>query len=1109
VLTAGLDAAADGSGQLVLLEGEPGIGKTHLARAVAEEARTRGFAVLWGRCWEEGGAPAYWPWTQVLRTVLRRRPADGLPLPDSGTLRRLLPIVPDAAALLPPDDAADDGAPGQFALFDAVAMFLHDAVADQPSVLLLDDLHAADQDSLRLLAFIARDLPHTRLAVVGTYRGDDAARVGADVLLARLAREGRVLPLRGLTESQVGMLVRRVAGEPAGADVVRSVHRASRGNPLYVDSITQLLVAEERLQLAGGGTEGTGGSDALPLPASIREATRARLDYLDDESRAVLRVAAVIGRTFTLPVLGSVVGRDSDEVLDVLDAAVTRGTIRESGTVAGSYYFEHILVRDALYRELEPSRRAELHWQVGTALERIHAADAEPHLAELAHHYLLAIGPGRDARRAIDYSTRAGGRAMAQTAYEEAAVHYRRALDTVIASGGDATTRCDLLLALGAARTRSGDTGAGRATYLDAASLARDLGLGDRLASAALGYAGVTGYHFSGRRDETLVALLEEAITAIPPGDSEMRVRLLARLSVALYWSDDDCRRNELSEEAVAMARRLRGPSTLAMAIHSRRYAQWGPDNFEQRLADAALCRTLAFEANELELAVSASRWRFTDLLEDGDVAAADRELDSHAELAQRLHQPFLQALTIQFRAMRAIMQGRFRDGEALAAEARQQSERAGNALAATVFGVQMLPVWFARSEHQQLESFLGTALRSAPPHAATTAATAMIHAELGEHETGAALVEQLTAPGLRKFRHDMLFLPGLAHLATACATLGATSHAEEVYDVLRPYVGRDVVVGAPAQACWGPVDHYLGVLAALAGHDDWAMEHFESALVLASRLGAPALLAETRFELGRLLDHGPQADHDRAAALLVSARRTASALGLQRLLGRIDQLEPTAGESAASTGSGPEAAPVSGDAACSLRRDGDYWTVTTPRGSTHVRDAKGMHHLATLLAQPGRQIHVLDLAAATAGADAPAERLASIADLAEDGVGFVEGFGDAGEVLDDAAKQAYRQRLVELDELIAEAERFNDLGRTSRLSAERDMLVDQLAQAIGFGGRDRRAVSVSERARVNVTRAIRSAIRRIGEHDRAAGDYLDVTVVTGAYCVFEPHRAR
>jgi hypothetical protein len=182
------------------------------------------------------------------------------------------------------------------------------------------------------------------------------------------------------------------------------------------------------------------------------------------------------------------------------------------------------------------------------------------------------------------------------------------------------------------------------------------------------------------------------------------------------------------------------------------------------------------------------------------------------------------------------------------------------------------------------------------------------------------------------------------------------------------------------------------------------------------------------------------------------------------------------------------------------LRHDGDFWTVTTPRGSVHVRDAKGMRHLAVLMSQPGQGVHVLDLATGGVGSEAP-----TTAVDVDDGYGA--GFGDAGEVLDEAAKQAYRRRLAELDELIAEAEGFNDIGRAAQLSAERGMFLEQLAQAVGLGGRDRRAVSISERARVNVTRAIRSATRRIGELDPEAGRYLDATVVTGAYCVFEPQR--
>jgi hypothetical protein len=1105
-MVATLDAVADGSGRLFLLEGEPGIGKTHLARALSEQARARKFAVVWGRCWEEGGAPAYWPWTQVLRALLRQRGRDRLLEGDVAALQRLAPIVSEVAAIVPDDASNGDAPAGQFALFDAVTTLLQDTVAEQPTVLVLDDLHAADHDSLRLLQFLARDLPQCRLLVVGTFRGDDASQAGADALLGKLARDGHVLPLRGLTEAQVAALVEHVAGEPASADVVRSVHRATRGNPLYVDSITHLLVAEDRLQFdsdQGGEAEAV----ALPLPPSIRDATRSRLAYLDAESRSVLRVAAVIGRTFTLPVLGIVVGRPPDALLDLLDLAVNRGTIRPSATVAGSFVFEHILVRDALYRELEPSRRAELHWQVGTALEEVNAGDLEPYVAELAHHFLLAIGPGREAARAVEYSKRAGDRAMAQTAHEEAAAHYRRALGTLVAAGSnDPIRRCDLLLALGAARTRSGDTTGGRATHLEAAALARERRLGTHLAAAAIGYAGITGYHFSGRRDETLVALLEEALAVLEPGDSDMRVRLLARLSVALYWSDLDGRRFELSEEAVAMARRLRDPGTLALAIHSRRYAQWGPDNFEQRLADGARSRTLAFEANELELAVSASRWRFTDLLEDGDIAAADRELDAYAELAQRLHQPFLLAYTAQFRALRAIMQGRFRDGEALAEDARQQAQRAGNPLANLVHGSQLLPVWWLCRRHEELDTFLG-ALRTSPPHPATTSVMAMIHAELGDRETAAALLEQLAAPGFRKLRRDMLFLPGLIRLTLVSASLNDASHSEEIYDQLRPFFGRVVVVGAPAQACWGAVDHYLGVLAALFGRHQWAAEHFEAALLIGARLGAPAMLAQTRLEFGSLLLNTVGGDRDRGMAMLSAAGRTAYALDLQRMIERLDAVVDA--DSAAGAGdrpAPPSTAPAVGTPTCTLRRDGDFWTVMTPRGSIHVRDAKGMRHLATLLAQPGRPIHVLDLAGGTSASGVAGTD--EVADVEDAGVGFVVGFGDAGEVLDDTAKNAYRRRLSELEEAIAEAEQFNDIGRAAQLGAERDMLIEQLAQAVGLGGRDRRAVSISERARVNVTRAIRSAIRKIGELDRDAGHYLDTTVVTGAYCVFDPQRS-
>ena len=231
----------------------------------------------------------------------------------------------------------------------------------------------------------------------------------------------------------------------------------------------------------------------------------------------------------------------------------------------------------------------------------------------------------------------------------------------------------------------------------------------------------------------------------------------------------------------------------------------------------------------------------------------------------------------------------------------------------------------------------------------------ALIHAELGERETAAALVEQLAAPGLRKFRHDMLFLPSLTFLTLVCADLDDSTHAEEIYDLLRPYTGRVVVVGAPANACWGPVDHYLGVLAALCHRPEWAVDHFESPLTPAARLGTPALLAETRLEFANALlaiEHRLPRPGDHVARR--AARRSASALGLQRM---IDRLRPPLRSGIEPSERRPRRrrTTAAGTPRCSLRRDGEFWTVMTPRGSTHVRDAKGVQHLATLLAQPGR----------------------------------------------------------------------------------------------------------------------------------------------------------
>ena len=314
-------------------------------------------------------------------------------------------------------------------------------------------------------------------------------------------------------------------------------------------------------------------------------------------------------------------------------------------------------------------------------------------------------------------------------------------------------------------------------------------------------------------------------------------------------------------------------------------------------------------------------------------------------------------------------------------------------------------------------------------------------------------------------------------------------------------------------EAGWDPQPG-LALVELARGEVALAAAAIRAALAHPSNVPSKELPANTELRRAPLLEAAVEieiaaGDLDRARSAAdelerVAARFESKALAARAALaqGRVRLAE---GETTVRTpverAPGPSERPPGRNA---FRREGDFWTVVTPRGSTHVRDAKGMRHLATMLAQPGRPIHVLDLAAGS-----PTGSGVGDVDEADSGdAGFIVGFGDAGEVLDDAAKNAYRQRLSELEESIGEAERFNDIGRAAQLGAERDMLIEQLAQAVGLGGRDRRAVSVSERARVNVTRAIRSAIRKISELDRDAGHYLDVTVVTGTYCVFDPQRS-
>jgi class 3 adenylate cyclase/tetratricopeptide (TPR) repeat protein len=571
-----LDDALGGHGRLVLVAGEAGIGKTRIAEQLVARARARAARSVWGRCFEGEGAPAYWPWIQLLRAYAATRPSAVLRAQlgrGASEVAQLLPEVGEVLPGLEPPPSLDPET-ARFRLFDAVAAFLRRAARETGLVVVVDDLHWADRSSLLLLEFVARELVESRLLVVGTYRDVEVSRHHPlNDTLAELIRQPATsrLVLRGLSEAEVARCIAAVAGTEPAPEVVAAVHSQSEGNPFFVGEIARLLVSEDRL-----GDEGPLG---LPIPEGVREVIDRRLNRLTERCNRLLAVAAVEGRDFDLNVVSQAAKLSAAKVLEKLDEAADAHLVAETGDGPGRYRFAHALVREVVYAGLGVNERVRLHYRVGEAIER--HPDLEARLAELAHHFLQSAAIG-DADKAVAYATRAGNVAFDLLAYEEAAGHFERALQALkLAHPGDGYRRCELLLDLGQAQRAASDLASARASYEQAAAVAKSIGAAEPLARAALGL----GVEFTvGVVDDVEIRLLEEALTALGEADSVLRARVLARLAKALLWTRQEDRRAALSERAVQVARRVGDPGTLAAVLHDRHMAIWGFANTEERL---------------------------------------------------------------------------------------------------------------------------------------------------------------------------------------------------------------------------------------------------------------------------------------------------------------------------------------------------------------------------------------------------------------------------------------------------------------------------------------------------------------------------------------------
>ena len=615
-LVAALGRAPSSSGSLFLLAGEPGIGKSRLAAEAANAARDRGMTPVWGRCWEAGGAPAFWPWREACKAL-------GIGFPE-------------AAAI-----AAADPAEARFALFREVASALGRAAAAQPVLIVLEDLHAADRSTLLLLEFVGGQLQSMPLMVIGTYR-DLEARLRADSCdsLARLGRTGRVLQLSRLAAGDVAALVR---DEIKDADdrLVATVFETTHGNPLFVDEIVRDIRAHG--QRSG-------------LPLGVREVIRQRLAPLSPEARTVLEACAVLG----VELAGTDVIRMSPGAAAVLNDVTDRGVLLKRGD---RLRFTHALYREALYYDLPLARRHALHRDAARAL----ATTGAP-LAELAHH-LLEAGPDA-AADAIDHVIRAASHAADTFAFEDALAILERARAAIPPGPCEPTLRCRVMTALGEAKIRSGD-GAGRAACVEAAETARALGDAVLLAHAGLAYGTV---FLMGGVDPILVAMLEEALAGLPSADTSLRARVMARRAAARQPSPpaERGRDVELGLAAITMARRVAAPRDLLGVLHAASGVLYGKVDPAVRMPISREQERLAEELGDTTRLLHARVRLALDHLEQGDFASYADLATTYETLATRIGPAAAPWRVPLMRSMMALATDRFAESERWQLEARR-----------------------------------------------------------------------------------------------------------------------------------------------------------------------------------------------------------------------------------------------------------------------------------------------------------------------------------------------------------------------------------------------------------------------------------------------------
>ncbi len=912
----------------------------------------------------------------------------------------------------------------------------------KPTLWVLEDLHASDLGTLDLLAFLSQPLHSMPVLVLATARPNDPRLTERmQQRLTRIARDGTHLRLEKLGDVDVAALAERILGRAVSSKDLRKLVELTGGNPLFVLECAHAF-------RAAGGLEGT----LAALPPTIRQVVLDRVEHLPRGTRDALSYGAILGREFTAALVGKMRGELPARVIDDVLAALRAGIVKELRP--GLFVFSHALVRDAIEESLERPERARLHARAEAALATLpETADV---LVERARHALVALEAENDGtalalvKRASDLLERGG-------AFDRAFELHVRVHEAQRDGLLPAATPADLLQFANIAR-QAGRSDVMRRVCDDAMDLARATNDAEAFARAIL-------LHTSDVQPGVViskeVALLEEARTRLGDRIPTLACRLLVRHATALQPHPDQERLMRMTRDALQAARATGDRETLLDVLE---LSWWGLyyAPVSERIAVHTELRDLALEANDIPKALLGTIALAFHHLECAEFEAFDAAVAEALALADEARHPRHRWRPLLLASMRALMLGHFAESERWVAEVEGLAalvDDAAFAPAMALHDVRRRRISAAEDEMREVlaraESFVTTFVE-APLYIALLRAGTRARAE-----DAAATREELARIGTRL---EAICVDGseMALAAEACALAGTEEQRRTLHRILSLTEARELHAGIGAFVYDGPTIRALGLLDAALGDRKQAEERLREAHRLAVQRKHRPWAAQIAWELSKLVG-GAEAKQLREECV-----RIALDLGMTGLARR-----------AGSTGEVKRPSKR-----FLLEKTGNLWKVADETREVTVKDSRGMQLLARLVERPDEEIHVLTLAS-------------------DEATGMPE--TNAGEMLDERARVEYKQRLVDLEEDLAEATRNADTYRATKLEAEREALLAELSRAVGLGRRRRVAASATERARVNVQRRVKDAIARIGEADRELGRVFERAVRTGTFCCFRP----